>query len=277
MQLPKHTHLIVIIMVSLPPLSACQSSTASSTARASLPGSPKQRNFSQFVSERKPMSHTERKQPAVTNRDIKLFPVDEGLQEPSFRVFREELLTAARKRDTGYVLSILSPQILNSLGGDGGIEEFKQQWRPDHPDSELWDTLITILSNGGGFEVSQGERLFCAPYVSSQWRHIIGSLPTDSDTLDYAAINDRDIAMRQEPSSKAPIVASLSYDVVKVGGGASVFDASLKDSYTWIKVTTLAGVEGYVSAKYIQSPTDYHACFKRAGEKWTMTILSGGE
>lgn len=277
MKLHKGAEFKVLTMSSLLLLAACQNSANSGAASPSTSRDQPQPRYRLIADERGQMSQTGKHQQRSEGQGIKLYPVDEGLREQSFRVFREELLEATKKHDVNYVLSILAPNILNSLGGDGGINEFKQQWKPDRPDSELWETLSTILSNGGSFESDLRRKHFCAPYVSSQWRRINGRLPNDSDALDYAAIIERNVAMRREPSSSAPVVTSLSYDVVKVDSGGSVFDETLINSYTWFKVTTLAGVEGYVSAQYVRGPSDYHACFEKIGEKWIMTILVAGE
>src|SRR5262249_1038792 len=95
----------------------------------------------------------------------KLYPVDEGPKDPSFQAFRDNLIDAAKNRDMKFVLSILDPNIQNSFGGDGGVEEFKEKWKPGNPEGELWDVLLKILSMGG----SLSENGFCAPYVSCKF------------------------------------------------------------------------------------------------------------
>lgn len=200
----------------------------------------------------------------------KLYPVDEGSKDSSFKAFREKLLEAARKRDKQFIVSILDPKIQNSFGSDGGLKEFQERWKLDSPDSELWNTLITILSLGGSFVASEGEMTFCAPYVFSRWPH-------NFDSFKYAAITGKNVRLRMQPNSTAPVVITLSYDIVKTDYEESMPEKAGSDSYTWVRVTTLTGTKGYISGKYVRSPIDYRACFSKANGKWVMTVLVAGD
>jgi hypothetical protein len=217
-------------------------------------------------------------EPTPHQQEIKLYPVDEGIQDPSFKAFREKLLEAARKRDADFVLTILDPHILNSFGGDGGIEEFKKQWKLDQPDSsKLWKELADILSKGGSFLDFDGKREFCAPYVSSQWEKVANQLPSGKDGIDYAAVVGENVDLRLEPNPTAPVIDTLSYNIVRIDYDASVPDERDTDYFAWIKVTTTSGKQGYVAGKYVSSPTAFRACFKKVGEKWFMTSLVAGD
>jgi len=217
-------------------------------------------------------------QPTPHQQEIKLYPVDEGAQDPSFTAFREKLIEAARKHDTDFILSILDPQILNSFGGDGGIKEFKEQWKLVEPDtSKLWKELVSILANGGSFINFDGKKEFCAPYVSSQWEKVANQLPTGQDGVDYAAVAAEKVDLRLEPNLAAPVIGTLSYNIVKIDYDASVPDERDSDYFAWIKVTSASGQQGYVPGKYVISPTGYRACFKKVGEKWNMTSLVAGD
>jgi Bacterial SH3 domain len=273
-----HT-VLSLMMVSIISLSIHKSCASSTT--------PSHNSPSQSTAQKGPetMTHSGDTQAASnqqehandTQQEIKLYPVDEGFQDRSFEIFREQLLEASRKHDSKFILSILDPDILNSYGGDGGVEEFKVLWKIDQSDSKLWSVLSNILRMGGSFENEGGEKRFCAPYVSSRWREVISQLPTNSDPLDYEAIIENNVDIRAAASSTAPVVASLSYDIVKVYAKSSVYDPTLIDSYTWLKIATVNGKEGYVSDKYTRSPSDYHACFKKRADKWVMTALVAGD
>lgn len=198
---------------------------------------------------------------------IKLYPIDEGPNDASFDEFRNRLLRAAREHDAAFILSILDPRIINSSDGEGGVREFKDQWKLDQPEGRLWETLTTILSMGGSFRMNSGRREFCAPYVTSQWPSVVNQLPKGADPLDYQVITGKNVAFRSEPNLTAPVLKSLSYDIVKVQSASSA----------WLKITTLSGEQGYVLNKYIRSPTDYQACFRKISERWVMTELAARE
>jgi hypothetical protein len=96
----------------------------------------------------------------------KLHPVDEAARDASLFILRARLLEAVQQRDTAFILSCLSPDIFNSFGGNAGVAGFKEEWKPDQPNSKLWPTLATVLALGGSF---QNEKTFAAPYTYSRF------------------------------------------------------------------------------------------------------------
>ncbi|MGH7591570.1 MAG: hypothetical protein ACREL2_09030, partial [Gemmatimonadales bacterium] len=92
-----------------------------------------------------------------------LLPVDEARRDPSLTVFRAKLVRAVETRDTAFVLSVLAPNVTNSFGGDGGVDEFRHRWQLAAGGPQLWATLHDILTHGGSF---LNDSLFEAPYWS---------------------------------------------------------------------------------------------------------------
>src|SRR5262245_30481439 len=136
----------------------------------------------------------------------KLYPVDEAAKEPTFFTFRARLIQAVQRRDSAFLLSILSPKIENSFGGDGGIEEFKTTWKPERPQSEVWPELAMVLSLGGAFDQDGN---FSAPYVFSKW-------PEQHDGFDLGAIIRDKVRVRAAPQISSSIMRELSFDIVEV-------------------------------------------------------------
>lgn len=87
----------------------------------------------------------------------KLYPVDEAKQDSSFKVFREQLLAAIKKRDSKLILNSLTPDVLASYGGCEGVKCFSQFWKLNQPNSQLWATLSKVLSLGGSFQTFAGK------------------------------------------------------------------------------------------------------------------------
>lgn len=75
--------------------------------------------------------------------------------------------------------------------------------------------------------------------------------------------------MRSRPSLNAPVVATLSYDIVKIS-----FDENSRNN-SWVKILT--PTPGYVSRQFIRHPNDYSACFKILNGKWVMTSFIAGD
>jgi hypothetical protein len=209
-------------------------------------------------------------------KGLKLLPVDEASKDPSLVAFRQRLISAVEKKDHQYIRSILDPNIVVSFGGDGGVKDFFEFWKPERPESELWQELATILSMGGSFEPTEGEPSFWVPYVFSTWDRLEDQLKGDDDVFTHAAIVAENVEMKSAPDPGATILSMLSYDVVKVDYESSVRESG-KDSFAWVKITMSDGKTGFVEGRFIRSPIDYRAGFQKKGDRWRMTALVAGD
>ena len=193
-----------------------------------------------------------------------VLPVDEAKKDPSFLAFREKLIAAAEKQDAAFILGILDPKIELSFGGDAGIADFKRVWKITAKDSAFWNEFLLVIRNGGSFSGQGSERGFFAPYTFSNF-------PEDLDAFEHRVIFGSNVNLRERPDMSAPVVASLSYNVVKVltenPGG--------KDA--WEKVETLGGKVGYVKAEFARSPVDYRAGFMKRRGIWKLTVFIAGD
>ena len=198
-------------------------------------------------------------QPAAA-QVARLPPVDEAGRDPTFVAFRDRLREAVRERDAEFIYEILAPDVLNSFGGDGGVDEFREAWDAGHPASKLWSTLDEILSLGGAFV--GGDSLFAAPYAYSSW-------PGRYDPFAYAAIVGSDVRVRGRPFLGAPVIAVLSHDVVAMANerGSSGFEA----------IRLADGRIGYVATRYVRRAIDYRALFVKRGGRWLLKALVAGD
>jgi hypothetical protein len=196
----------------------------------------------------------------------KLNPVDEAPQDPSFKAFRDRLLAAVKRQDETVLYESLDPKITNSFGGEGGVTEFNTQWKMGEERTRLWDELATILSMGGSFINTQGQKSFCAPYVYSNF-------PDDLDGYSYAAITGTGVRVRAEPNLNARVITALSYDLVQLDSEPTASGENTE----WVKIIAPNGKKGYVFGKYIRRPIDYRACFEKKRGGWKMTALVAGD
>ena len=198
----------------------------------------------------------------------KLYPVDEGAKNPSFNSFREQLRSAIKRRDTKFILSRLDLNIAVSLGPCGnGVKCFKELWQPEKPSSKLWNTLSEVIKLGGAFDNIKCKIFFCAPYVSSNFPAQVEG-ESIQGVPEYSVIIGKDVNVRSRPSLKSPIVANLSYDIVKIGSNVNI-------SNDWVQILT--PTPGYVSSRFVRHPLDYRACFKNIKGRWVMTSFIAGD
>lgn len=203
----------------------------------------------------------------------KLNPVDEALRDTTFFIFREELLEAVRQKDAFKLLEITDGNIKYSFGEDGGLPGFVQLWELDSPEgierSPIWETLEDVLMKGGSF--SEGGKTFSAPYY-------YGLFPEEYDAFTYGLIVGKGVRMRSAPNLRAPVVKSLSYDIVEIMGKTASFETIGGEEHPWVQLKLLDGREGYVWGKYIGSPIGFRAGFSRQKNgSWLMHFFVAGD
>jgi hypothetical protein len=192
-----------------------------------------------------------------------LLPIDEAYKDPSFFNFRQQLLISISNKDKSFLLTILSPTILNSYGGNGGPREFIEKWGlVNAPTSPVWNELQWILNHGGSYSIG----IFCAPYVYSAWPH-------KYDPFEYyVAVIRKGVPLRSLPVQDSKVIKKLDYSIVKVLDHR-YWDKG-KDELIHVQHENL---EGYVSHFELRSPTDYRACFEKLNGKWFLTSLVAGD
>lgn len=206
----------------------------------------------------------------------RLLPVDEASEDDSFIAFRTELMAAIDNRDTDFLLGIVSPDIHIGFGRAAGIEDFKQRWQLEDPDSEFWAQLDAVLALGGEFQSDFAEAedalpTFIAPYVFNTFPG------RDYNPFGYAAVVADDVVLRAEPDIQSAAIAMLSYHIVKIDRAGSIEIEPGSYEYAWYKVATTEGEEGYVAGQYVRSPIDYRAFFAKESGQWMMTTFLAGD
>ena len=184
--------------------------------------------------------------------------VDEASRRPDFVAFRQQLRSAIARRDVQAVLRVADPQIKLGFGGDDGVDALKRTL--ETADSDAWHELDEVLELGGTF---QEPDTFVAPYVFSRW-------PDQFDSFEHVAVIGSSVRIRTRPALSAPVVATVSYAILKLG----------PDGYSeepWIGVRLSDGRPGFVDAKFARSPIDYRAAFKFEDGRWRMIFFAAGD
>jgi len=180
-----------------------------------------------------------------------------------------------RRRDATFLLKVIDPNITLSFGGDSGLKDFKRLWHPERKNSRLWKELEVILSLGGTFDSTSEGKKYCAPYVTSKWKNIVARFPEYGNAYQYAVILRRNVKVHAKRSANSPVLAMLSFDVIKVSQSGAESGGS--QGGKWVRIITRSGGHGYVNANDIRSPLDYSACFKKVGGRWMMVSFIAGD
>lgn len=196
-------------------------------------------------------------------------PVDEARKDASLLAFRTKLITAAKRRDAKYILSVVDKDIKNSFGGNDGIAEFKKSWKIESSKSKFWSKFLPVITNGGKFFSEGGKtKLFIAPYSFE-------GFPDDLDAFNYSIIFGNNVNLRAKPELNAAVVGKLSYNIVEITNSIKAKSNVEKDD--WYEIKTLGGKKGFVKAEFIRSPIDYRAGFEKKNGKWKMTFFLAGD
>jgi hypothetical protein len=190
------------------------------------------------------------------HRNPRLLPVDEALSQAEFFQYRVQLRAAVDRRDVQAVLEAVDPDIRLGFDASGGREALRTRFVDR---SALWEELRVVLALGGSFSSPSS---FAAPYVYSTW-------PDQLDSFECAAITGRNVRLRSAPRLDGPIIASLSYSMVRV-----IDDT---EGRVWVHVQLGDGRTGYMWHAYVRRPIDYRALFNLIDGRWRMTAFVAGD
>jgi hypothetical protein len=197
--------------------------------------------------------------PADSTRHLPVKPVDEGVTDPEFFLFRARVQTVLAAHDTAEIMRIVDRDILNSFGGDGGREEFRERWGLKTPEkSQLWTTLGFVLALGGRFE---SDSMFYAPYLVSG---------TSGDGFETLVVLGGNVTVHAGPASSFGVIDTLSFEEVTRWRGKST-------TQDWEPIRTRKGRTGWVPQRHLRSPIDYRAGFVRRQGRWWLRALVAGD
>ncbi len=197
----------------------------------------------------------------------KLLPSDEATRDPELFAFRARLQAAVARHDTAAVLAMVDPNIKNSFGGDDGAAAFQRGWKLQEGDkSPLWEELGLVLALGGSF---QNKDTFVAPYVYSRW-------PEALDAFEHVAVLGTDVRVRAEPRLQSPVLASLSFDIVRLSNSGRS-RLTPEQAREWTAVELKGGRTGYISSRYVRSSIARRAFLMRKAGGWRLAVFVAGD
>jgi hypothetical protein len=193
----------------------------------------------------------------------KAYPRDDAKTDRGLAEVREQLRRAIARRDPVLLLPVLGPRVKvdheKTVGRDAVVAEMAK-WRPTQR-NEFWRDLKDALDLG--FAKSKSGPYAYAPYLFVTW----------DDDEGNRAITGANVNVHARPRLESPVIARLSYDIVKLGeradSGARTVDIG-GERYTWVAIITPAGASGWVPAKYARFATGPTFIFERMSRDWKL-------
>lgn len=201
-------------------------------------------------------------------------PIDESKKNAALRKTLNDLLTVIKNKDLDGLKPFLDANILVSLGGEKGWNDFLDFWKlkANPENSMVWQELKNAITLGGTFD-KRNPNAYTTPYLF---------LTFDYDAYEYAAITGDKVNIRDKPTTKSKVIAQLNYDVVKIfqnDANYSQFQEKIGDeTHYWFKIQMADGKTGYVWGKFCRMAIDYRATFSKVrDEGWKMTSFVAGD
>lgn len=193
---------------------------------------------------------------------LAIAPGDTCSDLQDFDAFRAQIQAAVRARDMALLEPILSENIKNSFGGDGGSDEFVDKWTESaETEDELWSQLALV------------DKLGCAAKDGTAvMPYYFWNLPDDVDAYTAFIPVRASVPLYTEPSLESITKADLNWNVLSM-----VKSSDTDPDPNWHHVKTSEGLEGYVAADDVRSALDYRALFNQENGAWRMTAFIAGD
>jgi hypothetical protein len=190
----------------------------------------------------------------------KLYPVDETSRDPSFQAFTGRLRSAVESHSRKALRRLVDDEVVvGPEETDQGWRKFTERWRPDDPQTPLWIALADMLQLGF---IREQPGLYLSPYVV--WR-----FPRQLNRRTHLVVARENVALRESPSTTAPVLARLDFDIVR-RMGEPVRSEGLAG---FIPVQTGDGQTGFVNQKDLLSPLMPRAQFAFRQKRWVLVAL----
>jgi hypothetical protein len=194
-------------------------------------------------------------------------PVDEAPLEPPLVAVRAAAIESLRARDVERLLDLVDESVETNDQGQAPKAGIRFVF-----DAARADRVIEALSLGGSFTFTrgstEGERQFCAPYVYSAFPSEYPRLPNRDD--EPWAVIAKDVAVKTRPAPSAAVIAHVGYQLVWVAPAGVL---SPRDGSSWREIELTGGRAGFVPARTVRSPGDYHVCFANRTGRWKIVAM----
>ena len=206
-------------------------------------------------------------------KKFQLMPQDDSVKDKEFSNFITKFKKDVKSRNIDSLKKSISADITWNFGDNGGIKGFIKNWNLDKnpKNSPFWDEIDKVLSLGSAF--------YNEEKTSHAFPYLFVTFPADYDQYEFAALTGKKVNIRKEASSKAAVIETLDYEIVKPVASPDPRKKETVGGFRgeWIEVTTASGKTGYVFSRFIHSSIWYRAIFEKKGKAWILTAFISGD
>jgi hypothetical protein len=210
--------------------------------------------------------------PPATPATRKLTPLDAARNDASLRALRVALLKAADRKDAARLQPLLAAEVTidynRTLTPAEVVDEIRGYSSSDQ--ARFWQDLREAVTLGF---IRWGPTDACAPYVIFQ----LGERALSE--LEPIGIIAAGVNVRREPSATAPVIDTLSCDVLESGPEPrrSTSLGQFGGQYEWYQIRTPKGELGWVAGKYVRGGGDRRFCFTKEHGRWKLGTWAVGD
>lgn len=201
--------------------------------------------------------------------------VDEAQPGTDFYQFRARLRQAVSQRDASFIRQIAAPGIKLSFGNPITLDDRQI----NNPNALFWKQLERTIATGCAVYTATGS-------ASESWAcphaFVIPETINAPDAYSMVIITATGVNVRDRPSLTAPMIGSVSNEVVKYNNQSpevqsEAFRQAQETLDGWMPIVLPNGRSGFVSSRYAYSPVGYRAIFSKVNGQWQMQAFVTGD
>jgi hypothetical protein len=191
----------------------------------------------------------------------KLRPINECQTKPDLSAFYGQLRKVVAARDAKALLAMTSSTVESGFGSENGRAAFARDWDlADGAKSSVWTSLDFILKLGCS-----------ATATSATIPWLWDNMPEAGEFETVFVVAGAHVPVYASPSLSAPVIATLSWDVIRPPESATTLEY-------WVYVTLTDGRHGHLHTDTLYY-ANYGLRLKAEKQKtgWVITALVQGD
>ena len=191
-----------------------------------------------------------------------LRPSDEAGEDKALASLLDQMRLMTKNRDHRALEALMLPDFRVEFDVGKGAKAFHSHWRPDLPDSGLWEILRRLLMLGGTF---YSRTLFAIPYVYTHF-------PADLDPFGHVVALGEEVILFDEPKLDAKRVGSLEYSIAPLARPVQPPVVIPADSFP--EINHPGASRCFVAASEVYSPAGHRVFFEKRRGRWRWISLA---